>query len=227
MKRLKSARKLQLHASRLRAAIQQSPSIEERARVAIGYKQLRAIQKPAEIVELLHHLQSLRPVRICEIGTANGGTLALLASVATERAQLLSLDIAYTEGAARAFRSLMNKGQSLTCIEADSRSPETLAKVKQWLGSDQLDFLLIDGDHSYAAVKSDFEMYAPLVRQGGIIAFHDIVPDYRLRYGIHTTSFVGDVPQFWNEIKLSLHYWRELIEDPDQDGYGIGIVIVT
>jgi len=38
------------------------------------------------------------------------------------------------------------------------------------------DFLFIDGDHTYEGVEGDFEMYSPLVRRGGIIAFHDIVP---------------------------------------------------
>jgi hypothetical protein len=31
-------------------------------------------------------------------------------------------------------------------------------------------------------------MYSPLVRKGGIIAFHDIIPDYYTRYGIKTGS---------------------------------------
>jgi len=40
-------------------------------------------------------------------------------------------------------------------------------------------------------------MYSPLVRKGGIIAFHDIVPDYFTRYGIITSSATGGVPRFW------------------------------
>jgi len=43
------------------------------------------------------------------------------------------------------------------------------------LNGEPLDFLFIDGDHTYEGVKRDFEMYSPLVRNGGIIAFHDIV----------------------------------------------------
>ncbi|WP_248927673.1 class I SAM-dependent methyltransferase [Paenibacillus hamazuiensis] len=33
--------------------------------------------------------------------------------------------------------------------------------------------LFIDGDHSYAGVKRDIELYAPRVVRGGFIAFHD------------------------------------------------------
>jgi predicted O-methyltransferase YrrM len=86
-----------------------------------------------------------------------------------------------------------------------------------------LDFLFIDGDHSYEGVKKDFEIYSSLVRKGGIIAFHDIVPDYYTRYGIRTPSYTGGVPKFWNEIKYNYRY-IEIIEDPNQDGYGIGVL---
>ena len=37
----------------------------------------------------------------------------------------------------------------------------------------ELDFLFIDGNHSYESVLCDFLLYYPLVKQGGIIGFHD------------------------------------------------------
>lgn len=36
-----------------------------------------------------------------------------------------------------------------------------------------LDFVYIDGDHSYLAVKKDIELYYPEVRDGGILGGHD------------------------------------------------------
>ncbi|MEZ2441037.1 class I SAM-dependent methyltransferase [Chitinophaga sp. RCC_12] len=41
----------------------------------------------------------------------------------------------------------------------------------------QIDFLFIDGDHSIAGCRSDFELYASKVVRGGYIAFHDYYPD--------------------------------------------------
>jgi predicted O-methyltransferase YrrM len=38
---------------------------------------------------------------------------------------------------------------------------------------EQFDLLFIDGDHSYPAVKADVNRFAPRVRQGGRIVFHD------------------------------------------------------
>ncbi len=42
---------------------------------------------------------------------------------------------------------------------------------------DKIDFLFIDGDHSKEGCKSDFELYAPKILNGGFIAFHDFYPD--------------------------------------------------
>jgi predicted O-methyltransferase YrrM len=91
----------------------------------------------------------------------------------------------------------------------------------------KLDFLFIDGDHSLAGVKSDFEMYSPLVRPGGFVAFHDIVPDYQMRYGTFTGTSVGEVPLFWAELKRLHAGTQDLIESPDQDGYGIGVLQIA
>lgn len=40
-------------------------------------------------------------------------------------------------------------------------------------GIANIDYLFIDGDHQYDAVKQDFEDWYPLVKKGGIISIHD------------------------------------------------------
>jgi hypothetical protein len=37
----------------------------------------------------------------------------------------------------------------------------------------KIDYIFIDGDHQYDAVKQDFEDWYPLVKEGGIISIHD------------------------------------------------------
>ena len=61
---------------------------------------------------------------------------------------------------------------------------EVSARVKHITQS--LDVLFIDGDHTYEGVKDDFLSYSPLIRRGGIVAFHDIAE--------HPEKAGGDVP---------------------------------
>jgi hypothetical protein len=44
----------------------------------------------------------------------------------------------------------------------------------------RLDLLLLDGDHSYAGVKSDLALYVPKLNNGGFLLLHDYVrPEVR------------------------------------------------
>lgn len=182
-----------------------------------------ANQKHIEIVRLLEMLKEIQPRYLCEIGAFKGGTLFLFCQVATSNAQIVSIDIDYPEKKRRPFRQFAQRGQRVHCLEADSQNTETVEIVRKYLSGHLFDFLFIDGDHSYQGVKADFELYSPLVRYGGLIAFHDIVPDHNRRFGVQTSNHTGEVPVFWNEIKQRFNHW-ELIEDPEQDGYGIGVL---
>lgn len=58
-------------------------------------------------------------------------------------------------------------------IYADSQTPLAVNAVRNALNDRQVDFLYIDGDHSYEGVKNDFLNFEPFVRNGGLIGFHD------------------------------------------------------
>lgn len=51
----------------------------------------------------------------------------------------------------------------------------------------ELDFMFIDGDHSYDGLKTDWELYSTKLKKGGIVLLHDTtVPDFdqqRARFG--------------------------------------------
>jgi predicted O-methyltransferase YrrM len=80
-----------------------------------------------------------------------------------------------------------------------------------------VDFLFVDGDHSLEGVTRDYELYAPLVRPGGVVAFHDIVPG--------PAEWVGGVPEFWSALRSGRDV-REFVEDWSQGGFGIGLLHV-
>jgi predicted O-methyltransferase YrrM len=177
------------------------------------------VQRNAEIRTLLDIVWRAAPRRVLEIGTAFGGSLYLWSRVVPADAELISIDLPPAAVAARAGRArvatLSRRRQSVHLLHADSHAASTLAEVRRRLGSAPLDFLFIDGDHSLDGVRADFEMYAPLVRSGGLVALHDIHP--------HSERWGGDVPQFWCETRDRYDH-REIIADPHQDGFGIGLI---
>jgi len=185
----------------------------------------RLFQKRTEVIQLLTLLKRHPPHRICEIGGGCGGTLLLFSQFAPPDAKIVSIDMHYRFAQRRAFRHFARLNQRITCIRADSQKVETVARVKRILGGEPLDFLFIDGDHSYSGVSTDFCLYAQLVKPGGIIAFHDIIPDMKTRCGRATGNYVGDVPRFWSELRAQYgSLVEEFVEDPEQDGYGIGVL---
>jgi len=59
---------------------------------------------------------------------------------------------------------------------------------------ESLDFVYIDGDHSYDYVMLDIILYARRVRKGGIVAGHDYISpgDYRHKFDINVKDAVDD-----------------------------------
>jgi|SRR5208283_5289901 len=182
-------------------------------------------QVRSEIEELAKLIQATAPQRSLEIGTNYGGTLFLLCTLSPPGARVISVDLpagrfggGYPRRKMPLYRRFPRNKQQLHLIRGDSHASETQARVERLLAGDKLDYLFIDGDHTYGGVKRDFEMYSPYVRSGGMIAFHDIAA--------HSKEKSCEVDRFWNEIKQRFHY-REIIEDPKQGWAGIGVLFVS
>ena len=56
-----------------------------------------------------------------------------------------------------------------------------------------------------------------------MIGLHDVQGDYATSRGTRTAAISGEVPRFWRELRKGRRT-EELIADPGQDGYGIGVV---
>lgn len=184
---------------------------------------LQMAQVPAEIMKLTELVEQQHPKTVVEIGTAHGGTLFLWCRLADPKATIVSIDLpggihggGYPYWKKNIYRRFARPTQKLHLLRGDSHSLAMLAELKKHLpGDGKIDFLFIDGDHTYQGVKSDFEMYSSLVRPGGVIAFHDICK--------HPEGLNCHVDRYWQELK-GKHRTREFIEDPNQGGFGIGIV---
>jgi predicted O-methyltransferase YrrM len=184
-------------------------------------------QVRSEILQLADLVKKHQPRIVVEIGTANGGTLFLWCQLAHPEAMVVSIDLPIGGllggGSPRwktfLFRKFARKGQRVCLIRANSQSPATVQQLQSLLGGRKIDYLFIDGDHTYEGVKADFQIYRPLVAPNGIIAFHDIC---------HHSSVVLNckVDAFWQEIR-NQHRHAEFIENPGQGWAGIGVLFLS
>ena len=190
------------------------------------FKSIEPRQNLGEIEQLYQQICEIRPERVLEIGTAKGGTLYLWSQAAVENAVIISVDLpggdfggAYPSCRVPFYRSFARGKQKIHLLRADSHKLNTFESVEKLLNRKPVDFAFIDGDHTYEGVKSDFFRYGPLVRKGGIIAFHDILSR-------------ADLPEiqvhrFWEEIKDNYETFEFIgTKDTGRKIIGIGMLRV-
>jgi predicted O-methyltransferase YrrM len=180
-----------------------------------------AAQNRAEISSFTRYAASIEPRVVCEIGVQDGGTSFILSRALPTATTSIAIDLHVSLKAQ--LRFFQRPDVALHIIEGSSHAVRTRRKLTRVLQSRPIDVLFIDGDHSYEGVLRDLALYSPLVRRGGLIAFHDIVADSYSRYGILTDSYVGGVPTLWQRLR-PLYSHREFIDEPSQDGRGIGVI---
>jgi predicted O-methyltransferase YrrM len=205
------------------------PAVEEAVEFVFAYGYpgfdvtIEPMQVRAELTAFALMVARPQPPRtILEIGTARGGTLFVLTSLAADDAVVVSIDLprgtfggGYSARRARIYERFGRRGQTLRTQRADSHDERTLAFVRRVFAARPLDLLFIDGDHRPEGVVADLRMYTPLVRRDGIVAVHDIVPGL--------PDKVGGVPEVWRRLR-ALNTTTEIVDDWDQGGYGIGVV---
>jgi cephalosporin hydroxylase len=181
-------------------------------KVTACLEDVQATQNYYEIARLCERVKSLQPKRILEIGVEKGGTMNLFLNFAPE-------DVLYV-GVDNAMQFLINKehgeNQIKTFIERDSTKDATVKEVMKRLQGEKVDFLFIDGGHDEWIVRSDFEKYSSLVREGGLIAFHDIDPSLNREH-------CKGIGKLWKELKEK-YETEEFINTEAEVHFGIGIL---
>lgn len=170
-----------------------------------------AVQKPAELAAFLREVICVAPSVIVEIGSYAGGTLYAWNQVAET---VIAVDLPPTGTYAATGQGKLAHGSAW--VWGDSHDPLTVETLKGILAGRPIDVLFIDGDHTYEGVKRDYEMYSPLVRDGGLIGFHDIID--------HPEHPDIQVSRFWREIRTEDA--DEFVSDGPQWG-GIGVLHAT
>jgi len=86
----------------------------------------------------------------------------------------------------------------------------TFTEAAKLFRNSSVDFLFIDGSHTYEAVSNDYNTWITKMTPNGVIAFHDIC--------VEENSF--GVKRFWDEIKNIYPHFEFL------HNHGLGIILV-
>jgi predicted O-methyltransferase YrrM len=116
-----------------------------------------------------------RDATVVEIGRFKGGTTFLLAAAVGEGSHVWSYDVHVPHDAPytgadldRELRETLERydlQDRVDLVVADSRTVEPPPRA--------VDLILIDGDHSYDAVRADWEHWRPHLAPGADVLFHD------------------------------------------------------
>ncbi len=170
------------------------------------------------------YIRSLkRPAYIVEIGTKFGGTFNLWCAI-NNHPQSVNISVDMSDGGLHGGISeyqmecrnewFRNRYTNCIFLNEDSKKGSALQILRNQ--GVYIDFLFIDGDHSYEGVKADYEIYYPYVAKYGLIAFHDINESER---HISRNVFVS---KLWDEISCKYSAWEY---NAHEDWAGIGVIV--
>jgi len=177
----------------------------------------RAAQHSWELQQALTMVHAWQPKIVMEIGSYKGWSMWAWAQVLPPGTTLISVDLQRRsrEGTDWVENPEFQKhfeGFETHFIRGNSMFSEVRDKVVEALDGRTIDFLFIDGGHRYKTVKSDYEMYCPLV--DGIIGFHDMAHDGK-------TCRVIDL---WQELRPLYVHKEFVLETSKRKTMGIGMI---
>jgi hypothetical protein len=114
------------------------------------------------------------------------------------------------------WQAWVPKGVTLHAITGRSEDPKVIQQVSEICP--YIDFLFIDGLHTYEAVKTDFNNYSPMVRADGIVALHDIIDNPK--------NPVNNVSRLFAELKAAGYKTQAIIANPKQTKFGTGVIFL-
>jgi hypothetical protein len=111
---------------------------------------------------------------IVEIGIFEGFNTREFALFSPQNAQIFAIDpffkgfFGFNYGKIIALKEWKKKGINHKIKVIEGFSWDVIHNIPQGV-----DFIFIDGDHSFEGVRKDFELYSQLLSENGIIALHD------------------------------------------------------
>ena len=136
---------------------------------------IETFQAEFELEQMVAAVERHDPETALEIGIWDGGTLWHWLQIAYE---VVAVDDRMRRQGDW-FEWAQEKHTELHLYQGMSNDPSVIEKVEQHA---PYDFLFIDADHTYPSVLADWNNYSPMVKEGGLVAFHDIFA--RPGYGV-------------------------------------------
>ena len=187
---------------------------------------VKLYQDKRELNELIRDFYiPLKPRVVLEIGSLYGGSLWYWIQNSERGTKIVSLDkIADNEfhkledviKARRLWDGWANLvGVNLQKVTGNSNDYEVRSWVK---ASAPFDFIFVDGGHDIKTITCDWNLYYPMLRDGGVIAIHDIAYEGENEFHI-------DIGRWWRESKAIGLFGddvTEIIRTPGK--WGIGVI---
>ena len=118
--------------------------------------------------------------RLVEIGVWHGVTTVRLRSVMASNGLLFAVDPFPIGRLGFSLQQSIAHSEVGRVVNGDVKwlRMTGIAAAKEYATGEHepVDFIFIDGDHSYDGLRDDWEAWSPLVAPGGIVALHDSVP---------------------------------------------------
>lgn len=181
-------------------------------------------QRDWEIEQLFDLYDAMKPKHTLEIGSWYGATLYHWLTKAPVNGTVCNIDN-LADCIHEPHEDVINRwyswaGNGVTFYSHIGQSDDIAIYKAIYSELDgEINFLFIDGCHTYDVVKHDIEMYAPLVKTGGVIALHDITME-------ESTKHPGQpaVLKLWREIQSAGYLTQEL--RINKNTCGIGVIYV-
>jgi len=130
-------------------------------------------QTKEEMWAVIECLNTINPKNIMEIGVQFGESSNIWAQYCLDNnGMFFGIEI-LTERIKSNLPNLGNPSLLKYIFKGNSKDENIINQVKTILGENLFDFIFVDGGHDVDDVYQDIKNYAPLLRSGGIIAFHD------------------------------------------------------
>ncbi len=197
-------------------------------------------QRKHEIISLWELYLRARPKVIAEIGVSQGGSFAAWCVLGEPDATIIGIDRCINDCLPRrgenihpsiapqknhpmseqggGIFALAKHQQIVHAINGWSTEESTFSQLKEILGDRKIDWLWTDSSHEASMFAKEFEMYYPLVAEGGVFCTHDI-----------QKSSHPDVTKWqeWTRIKQVMDYSAcfEFLGSRIEDSLGIGVLV--